>query len=100
MVSDFILPCNRPEMPYSIPLPPMLQQRDIEPVPGLRINPRQATEYIKVGQGSWWKGQNLIDHVVNVAISVFEATFPNAQALFLVDHATSYTPDAPDALRA
>ena len=100
MVSDFILSCNRLEMPSSIPLPPILQQQDIEPVPGLRINPCQATEYIKVGQGFWWKGQNLIDHVVNVVIPIFEVTFPNAQALFLFDHATSHTADAPDALSA
>jgi len=100
MVSDFILPCNRLEMPPLVPLPAILEIRDLEPVPGLRINPRQATEYIKVGKGSWWKGDNLIDHVLNVAIPIFEATFPHAQALFLFDHATSHTANAQDALRA
>ena len=100
MVSDFILPCNRLEMPLTVPLPPLLQARDLEPVAGLKINPRQATEYIKVGKGSWWKGENLINHVLNIAIPIFEATFPNAQALFLFDHATSHTADAPDALRS
>ena len=35
-----------------------------------------------------------------MAIPIFESTFPNAQALFLFDHATSHTADALDALRA
>ncbi|KAG0640109.1 hypothetical protein HOY80DRAFT_1071097 [Tuber brumale] len=87
-------------MPSSIPLPTILEGHDPEPVPGLRINPRQATEYIKVGKGSWWNGDNLINHVLNVAIPIFEATFSNAQALFLFDHATSHMADAQDALRA
>jgi len=86
-------------MPSSIPLPLILQQRDIQPVPCLRINPRHATEYIQVRQGFWWKGYNLIDHIVTVAIPIFEATFPNAQAQLIFDHATSYRADAPDALR-
>jgi len=34
-----------------------------------------------------------------MAILIFESTFPNAQALFLFDHATSHTADALDALR-
>jgi len=53
MVSDFILPCNRLEMQSSTPLPAVLSTRNLEPIPGLRINPRQATEYIKVGKDSW-----------------------------------------------
>lgn len=91
IVSDFFLPCNRLEMPSTVPLPPLLQARDLEPVVGLKINSRQATEYIKVGKGSWWKGENLINHVLNIAIPIFEATFPNAQTLFLFEYATSHT---------
>ena len=100
MVSDFILPCNPLEIPPSVPMPSILESRDIEPVPGLKINSRQATEYIKVGHRSWWKGHNLIDHGLNVAIPLFEATFPNTQALFLFDHATSHTADNIDAVTA
>jgi len=40
LVSDFILPCHPLEMPESVPLPAILQSRNTEPVPGLRINPR------------------------------------------------------------
>jgi len=82
----------------STPLPAILQSRNLEPVSGLKINPRQATKYIKVGNGSWWNGDNLIDQVVNVAIPIFKATFPNAQALFLLDHVISHTADTVDAL--
>ena len=42
----------------------------------------------------------MVHQVLNIAIPIFEATFPTAQALFLFDHATSDTADAPDALRA
>jgi len=100
MVSDFLLPYHRLEMPESVPLPAILKSRNTEPVPGLRINPRQATEYMKVGKGSWWQGDNLIDHVLNVAIPIFESIFPNAQALVLFAHAISNTTDAFDALGA
>lgn len=37
--------------------------------------------------------------MLNVAIPISEATFPNTQALFLFDHAISHTADASDALR-
>ena len=49
MIYDFILQCNRLEIPPGVPLPPILQSWNIELIPGLQINPRQATEYIKVG---------------------------------------------------
>lgn len=98
MVSNFILQCNQLEIPSSIPLPAILQSHNLEPIPGLQINPRQATENSMVGKDSWWKGDNLINHVLNIAIPIFEATFPDAQALFLFDHATSHTADTADAL--
>jgi len=100
MVSDFILGCHRLEMPSTVPLLSIPCDRDHEPVPGLMINPRQATEYIKVGNGSRWNGDNLVHHVLNVSIPIFEAAFPNAQALFLFEHATSHTTDALGAFRA
>jgi hypothetical protein len=103
MVSDFILPCGRLELAPHIldmEIPPILQNRNPTPVVGISINRRQATEYIKVGNGSWWKGEDLMRHTLEVAIPIFETSFPKAQGLFLFDHATSHTADALDALRA
>ena len=53
MVSDFIIPCHRLEIASTVLLASILSDRDLEPVPCLKINPRQATEYIKVGNRSW-----------------------------------------------
>lgn len=36
---------------------------------------------------------------MDIAILIFETTFPNSQVLFLFDHATSHTTYAEDALR-
>jgi len=98
MVLDFILPCHCLEIPPSLPLPLILPQRETEPIPGLKLNPSQATESSKGGQGCLWNGQNLIDHLSNIVIPIFKTTFPHTQVLFLCDHAISHTAE-PDALQ-
>lgn len=85
MVSDFILLCAQVEIPPHIPedsLPSTIRTRNPEPEKGLKINKRQATEYLKCGNGTWWNGEHVIQHTLNIAISIFETTFPDCQALF------------------
>lgn len=104
MVSDFVLPCYWLEIPSTVALqvPSILSDRHPEPVPSLKINPPQAAEYIKVSNGSWWNRNNLVHYVLNITIQIFEAAFPDAQALFLFDYAIAHwhTAHGPDALRA
>jgi hypothetical protein len=55
MISDFALPCNCLEVPPSFPksqLPPTLRNCNLQPIPGLTLNPYQATEFTKVGKDS------------------------------------------------
>ena len=45
------------------------------------------------------QGADMVDHIVNVAIPIFNATFPNSQAIFFFDNASYHSSYATDALR-
>ncbi|KAG0633634.1 hypothetical protein HOY80DRAFT_896203 [Tuber brumale] len=55
---------------------------------------------IEYGKDIWWDGDALVNQVLKVAIPIFEWAFPNCQALFLFDNATSHAAYSDDALRA
>ena len=90
MVSDFLTPGGRLAVPYTI--------SDTELA--VRILPRRyATEYFIYGKDKYWRGDDMVDHTVKVAIPIFNAAFPGCQAVFLFDNASSHSSYADDALR-
>ncbi|CAG8842787.1 21628_t:CDS:1, partial [Racocetra persica] len=46
----------------------------------------------------WWNSDDLVNQVVERAISIFEARFPGAKALFAFDNATSHAAYADNTL--
>lgn len=48
----------------------------------------------------WWEAEDLLKHLNERAISIFEALFPGKQALFALDGATRHCTFALDTLRA
>ncbi len=63
---------------------------------------KEAYEIMKPGKNydDWWTTEDLAKQVVEKAIPIFECHFPNAQALFTFDNATSHVAFMVDALRA
>jgi len=60
---------------------------------------RYATEYFEYGKDKYWRGDDMVEHTVKVAIPIFNATFPNCQAVFFFDNASNHSSYAADALR-
>ena len=58
-----------------------------------------ATEYSVYGKDKYWRGDDIVDHTVKVAIPIFNAAFPSCQAVFLFDNASNHSSYAADALR-
>ncbi|RPA98875.1 hypothetical protein L873DRAFT_1685928, partial [Choiromyces venosus 120613-1] len=52
------------------------------------------------GKERWWEGKDLVEQVLHLVISLFHSAFPECQALFLFDNATSHTAYASDTLLA
>lgn len=90
MVSDFLTPGGRLELPDSI---------SDEEINERLLPRRQATEYFIYGKDRYWKGDDMVDHTVKVAIPIFDAAFPGCQAVFAFDNASSHNAYAADALR-
>ncbi|KAG0639784.1 hypothetical protein HOY80DRAFT_1072166 [Tuber brumale] len=65
----------------------------------LRYSPYLATMKVEYSSDLWWKGEDLVNQVLQVAIPIFEWVFPGCQALFLFDNATSHSAFADDALQ-
>ncbi|KAF8458748.1 hypothetical protein BDZ91DRAFT_800171 [Kalaharituber pfeilii] len=84
MVSEFLTPRGRLAVPPNI---------SAEGLPR-----RQATEFLEYGQDNYWTGEKMVQHVVDVAIPIFERAFPGCQAVFLFDNASNHAAFAPDAL--
>ncbi len=63
---------------------------------------KEACEIMKPSKiyDGWWTTEDLAKQVVKKAVPIFEHRFPNAQALFAFDNATSHAAFAVDALRA
>ncbi len=90
MVSDFLTPGGRLAVPDAI--------SDTELA--ARLLPRRyATEYFVYGKDKYWRGDDMVDHTVKVAIPIFNAAFPGCQAVFLFDNASNHSSYAADALR-
>ena len=65
-----------------------------------RLLPRRhATEYFIYGKDKYWRGDDMVDHTVKVAIPIFNAAFPGCQAVFLFDNASNHSSYAANALR-
>ena len=75
MVSDFLTPGGRLAVPDTI--------TDAELT--ARFLPcRYATEYFVYGKYKYWRGDDMVDHTVKVAIPIFNTIFPKYQAVFLL----------------
>jgi hypothetical protein len=63
---------------------------------------KEAYEIMKPGNNynSWWTTEDLAKQVVEKAVPILERHFPNAQAFFAFDNATSHVAFVADALRA
>lgn len=82
MVSDFLIPYGR------------LVSR------GQDCDPTFATEYLEYGKDNYWTGESMISQLVNKAIPIFEAVFPDFQACFMFDNSSNHGMYASDALMA
>jgi len=53
---------------------------------------KEACEIMKLGKNydGWWTIEDLTKQVVEKAVPIFKRRFPNAQALFAFDNATSH----------
>lgn len=90
MVSDFLTPGGRLAVPDTI--------SEVELA--ARLLPRRyATEYFVYGKDKYWRGDDMVDHTVKVAIPIFNAAFPGCQAVFMFDNASNHSSYAADALR-
>ncbi|RPA92028.1 hypothetical protein L873DRAFT_1559011, partial [Choiromyces venosus 120613-1] len=78
MVSDFLTPGGQLQHPDS----------------------HLATCSIEYGRDTWWDGDQLVEQVLKLAISIFESAFPGCQDLWLFDNASSQSGHSKDALRA
>ena len=97
MISDFLFPGGRLQAPEWLPLGDLPNYCERE---GQRISLYNATIKLEYGKGKWWEGDDLVEQVINLAILIFESAFPQCQALFLFDNATSHAAYASDALLA
>ncbi len=63
---------------------------------------KEACEIMKPGKNydGWWTTEDLAKRVVENTVTILECHFPNAQALFAFDNATSHGTFAVDAIRA
>ncbi len=66
------------------------------------MQPRTTNVRKKPGKNyhGWWTTKDLAKQVVEKVVPIFERRFPNAQALFAFDNATSHAAFTVDALQA
>ena len=99
MISDFVTAGGRLQAPSWL---------DIEDLPSvglsddlnLRYSPYSATMKVEYGGDQGWKGDDLVNQVVQVAVPIVSWAFPGCQAVFLFNNATSHSAFASDALHA
>jgi hypothetical protein len=84
MVSDFLTPKRRLAVPDAI--------SEAE----LGLPRRYVSEYFIYGKDKYWRGDDMVDHTVKVAIPIFHAALPHCQAVFLFDNASNYSSYAAD----
>ena len=52
---------------------------------------RHATEYFVYSKDKYWRGEDMVDHTVKVAVPIFNAAFPGCQAVFPPDNASNHS---------
>ena len=92
MVSEYLTPGGNLRLPANTPL----HKQPCEP-DGDRFT--ECTELFEPKEGEWWSSTHMVWQLENLAIPLFEACWPNHQAVFLFDNATNHTAFAHDALR-
>ncbi|PKY34514.1 hypothetical protein RhiirB3_454306 [Rhizophagus irregularis] len=62
--------------------------------------PVEARKFLRPGKNEegWWTAEHLLDQVINYAIPIFEAKYPNAIGVFTFDNSTNHGAMAKDAL--
>jgi hypothetical protein len=93
MVSEYLTPVGNLQLPVSTPE----EQQPMEP-DGDRF--RECTQiYEPKQEGEWWSNAHMEYQLKYLAIPLFEARWPEHQAVFFYDNATNHTAFAADALR-
>ena len=62
--------------------------------------PIEARKFLKPGKNEegWWTAEHLLNQVINYAIPIFEAKYPNCIGVFAFDNSTNHGAMAKDAL--
>ncbi|RGB27120.1 hypothetical protein C1646_819972 [Rhizophagus diaphanus] len=62
--------------------------------------PVEARKFLRPGKNEegWWTAEHLLDQVINYAIPIFEAKYPNTIGVFTFDNSTNHGAMAKDAL--
>lgn len=90
MVSDFIHPGGR------LRVPDHLSDAEIE---ALGLPGRFAVKYLEYGKDNYWTSEKMIQQVIEVALPIFRAAFPDFVGIWLFDNSSNHGCFAPDALR-
>lgn len=93
MVSDFLLLCSQLNL-FSL----FQTQQDELVSSDIPLEAAKFFEYSKNNDG-YWKGEHLLQQMVEKALPIGEALYPGYQLLFLFDNATSHSVFALDALQ-
>ena len=94
MVSEYLTPASggNLRLPANTPLHKQPHEPDGDTF-------TECTELFEPKEGKWWSSMHMVWQLQNLAIPLFEACWPNHQAVFLFDNATNHTAFAHDALR-
>ena len=87
---DFLTPGGRLAIPDTISDAELAAQQ---------LPRRYATEYFVYGKDKYWRGDDMVNHTIKVAVPIFNAVFPGYQAMFLFDNASNHSTYAANALR-
>jgi len=99
MVSDFLVPGGRLQVPSGTIIPSLLQYEASDNCLH-HLETQFTTCSIQYGGENWWDGDKRVEQVLKIGIPIFETAFPGCEALFLFDNATSHSAYASNALRA
>src|SRR5436190_1431014 len=89
MLSDFLLPWTRLS----------LESLPEDKHTGLNL-PMFTTKFFEYGKnGGYWEADDMIEHTISTAISIFNTLYPGYEALFLFDNSAGHAAFTSDALR-
>ena len=98
MVSGFLTPGGRLQVPDHIPDSELLQDPQWVKVDGKPV--RDAMWLLEYGKDNYWTGDKMVEHAIRIALPIFRYAFPNCQALFAFDNASNHCSFSEDALVA